>query len=267
MLAGTYELLHLWESERSVGPRSHDIHFGRHHLERAADREHFLRVLVSFEQQLPAGTNLLDVWEMLYERSIGCVGIVKDWLTLAYRAALKGGAATVSPEHLERTAPAADKTWRQRRANLGERRLSARTEARTRLRVALGLEDPKNDGSAASARHGRARDTCRCSSAQAAACNRIPTQARRTAARSRPGLHLATRTQRLVRVERVTCRRFIESIANRPHRAEITPGPFGRRGLPHREGSGKRVVAHCGARDRQRAFEIRTIKPVGPALP
>jgi hypothetical protein len=134
-----------------LGRRSHDIHFGRYHLEQAADQEDFLRVLVSFEQQLPEGTDLLGAWELLYERSIGCVGIVKDWLTLAYRSALKAGAATISPEHLERTAPAADKAWRQlEEANLGERRLNSRTEARTRLRVALGLEDPNNDGSAAS---------------------------------------------------------------------------------------------------------------------
>jgi energy-coupling factor transporter ATP-binding protein EcfA2 len=151
VLAGTYDLLHMWNLNGQLGRRSHDIHFGRYHLEQAADQEGFLRVLVSFEQRLPEGTDLLGAWELLYERSIGCVGIVKDWLTLAYRAALKAGAATVSPEHLERTAPAADKAWRQlEEANLGERRLSARTEARTRLRVALGLEDPSNDGSAAS---------------------------------------------------------------------------------------------------------------------
>src|SRR5207253_3520285 len=148
VLAGTYDLLHLWNLNGQLGRRSHDIHFGRYHLDQPVDQEDFLRVLVSFEQQLPEGTNLLDAWELLYERSIGCVGIVKDWLTLGYRAALKAGAATVSPEHLERTAPAADKAWRQlEEASLGERRLSARTEARTRLRVALGLEDPENDGS------------------------------------------------------------------------------------------------------------------------
>jgi hypothetical protein len=137
--------------------------------------------------------------ELLYERSIGCVGIVKDWLTLAYRAALKAGGATITAEHLEQTAPAADKAWRQlEEANLGERRLSARTEARSRLRVALGLEEVSEERSFHRlARPRRASDTCRCSSAQAAACDRIPTQARRTAARSRPGLHLATWTPRL----------------------------------------------------------------------
>jgi hypothetical protein len=104
-------------------------------------------VLVSFGQQLPEGTNLVDGWELLYERSIGCVGIIKDWLTLAYRTALKAGSEGVTIEHLERTAPPADKAWRQlEEASLGERRLSARTEARTRLRIALGLEEPPTNG-------------------------------------------------------------------------------------------------------------------------
>ncbi|MBV9547801.1 MAG: hypothetical protein JOY61_25785 [Chloroflexi bacterium] len=61
-------------------------------------------MLVSFEQQLPEGTNLLDGWELLYERSIACVGVIKDWLTLAYRTSLKAGAESVSIDHLERTA-------------------------------------------------------------------------------------------------------------------------------------------------------------------
>jgi energy-coupling factor transporter ATP-binding protein EcfA2 len=146
VLAGTYDLLHLWNLNGQLGRRSHDIHFGRYHLDQPADQEHFLRVLVSFEQQLPEGTNLLDAWELLYERSIGCVGIVKDWLTLAYRLALKTGGETVTIDHLERTAPPPDKAWRQlEEASRGERRLSARLEARTRLRVALGLQEPPTD--------------------------------------------------------------------------------------------------------------------------
>jgi energy-coupling factor transporter ATP-binding protein EcfA2 len=146
-LAGTYDLLHLWNLNGQLGRRSHDIHFGRYHLDRATDQDAFLRVLVSFEQQLPEGTNLLDGWELLYERSIGCVGIIKDWLTLAYRTALKAGSETVTGEHVERTAPPPDKAWRQlEEASLGERRLSTRTEARSRLRIALGLEEPPSTG-------------------------------------------------------------------------------------------------------------------------
>ena len=147
VLAGTYDLLHLWNLNGQLGRRSHEIHFGRYQLDRPIDQEDFLRVLVSFEQQLPEGTNLLDAWELLYERSIGCVGVVKDWLTVAYRTALKAGSESLSIEHLERTAPPADKAWRQlEEANLGERRLGGRTEARTRLRIALGLEEPPTGG-------------------------------------------------------------------------------------------------------------------------
>src|SRR5713101_4891518 len=35
VLAGTYDLLHLWNLNGQLGRRSHDIHFGRYHLDRA----------------------------------------------------------------------------------------------------------------------------------------------------------------------------------------------------------------------------------------
>ncbi len=38
-------------------------------------------------------------WEYFYERSIGCVGILKDWLTQAYRQALHEEASTLSEHH------------------------------------------------------------------------------------------------------------------------------------------------------------------------
>src|SRR5207244_6942482 len=60
VLAGTYDLLHLWNLNGQLGRRSHDIHFGRYHLDQPVDQQDFLRVLVSFEQQLPEGTNLLE---------------------------------------------------------------------------------------------------------------------------------------------------------------------------------------------------------------
>ena len=39
----------------------------------------FKNIVRSFEGQLPLGeaSNLVDAWEYLYERSVGCVGILK----------------------------------------------------------------------------------------------------------------------------------------------------------------------------------------------
>ncbi|MBV9603425.1 MAG: ATP-binding protein [Chloroflexi bacterium] len=55
VLAGTYDLLHLWNLNGQLGRRSHDIHFGRYHLDQSVDQEDFLRVLVSFEHSCRKG--------------------------------------------------------------------------------------------------------------------------------------------------------------------------------------------------------------------
>ncbi len=41
----------------------------------------------------------LDGWELLYERSIGCVGIIKDWLTLAMRFSRRQKTCWLLPGH------------------------------------------------------------------------------------------------------------------------------------------------------------------------
>jgi hypothetical protein len=40
-------------------------------------------------------------WFYFYERSIGCVGVLKDWLVRASAAALHDGCDTLSWERLE----------------------------------------------------------------------------------------------------------------------------------------------------------------------
>ena len=45
--------------------------------------------------QLPIpACDLVQAWDLLYERSLGCVGIVKEWLLRAVTMALADGKAT-----------------------------------------------------------------------------------------------------------------------------------------------------------------------------
>ncbi|BAZ47244.1 ATPase (plasmid) [Chondrocystis sp. NIES-4102] len=48
-------------------------------------------------------------WEHFYERSIGCVGILKDWLTQAYRKALDENASSLTEQHWQSYAPSVSK--------------------------------------------------------------------------------------------------------------------------------------------------------------
>jgi len=79
-------------------------------------------------------------WEYCYERSLGCVGILKDWLTRALRDVLEEGATTVTIKHLEKRALSVRQCRRMLEEILeGERQLSETQDDRNQLRAASGL--------------------------------------------------------------------------------------------------------------------------------
>ena len=142
VLYGTYDLLAFRNLNGQLSRRSIDIHFSRYRAKCAADRKAFVNVLNSFAQQLPVPDppDLSHDWEFLYERSIGCVGVVKQWLIRALSVALRTGEATLSRRNLETQAPSvaqADKIVSE--ASEGEMRLVDSNEAAQRLREQLGL--------------------------------------------------------------------------------------------------------------------------------
>jgi energy-coupling factor transporter ATP-binding protein EcfA2 len=100
-LFGTYELLEFRNLSGQLSRRSIDIHFPRYQADCPEDLVEFQRVLKSFGEKmtLKDAPELEIHWEYFYERSIGCVGILKDWLTQAYRKALHEEASTLSEHH------------------------------------------------------------------------------------------------------------------------------------------------------------------------
>ncbi len=65
-------------------------------------------VVQTFQRYLPLAEtpNLLECWDFCYERSIGCVGILKDWLSRTLSAVLDSdeNALTLTRFDLERHA-------------------------------------------------------------------------------------------------------------------------------------------------------------------
>ena len=106
-LFGTYELLEFRNLSGQLSRRSIDIHFPRYQADCDSDLVEFQRVLKSFGEKMTLEqTPELEIhWEFFYERSIGCVGILKDWLTQAYRKALHESASTLSEHHWQPYAP------------------------------------------------------------------------------------------------------------------------------------------------------------------
>lgn len=109
VLCGTYELLKLRNLNGQLTRRNAEIHFPRYFVESDEDIQTFQGLLKTFERFLPLTQppDLLKHWEFCYERSIGCVGIMKDWLTRTLSTVLereKEGCVSITFKDLERCA-------------------------------------------------------------------------------------------------------------------------------------------------------------------
>jgi hypothetical protein len=152
VLVGTYELLGLADLSAQLSRRSVVLYFGRYHAEVPDDLLAFKSVLLTFQRHLPLATepDLLGRWEELYERSAGCVGVLKTWLQQALAAALEADAATPERHQLERCAPSTRTLLSLvRESTEGEAALGQRDRERGELRLLLGLETDRIPASAA----------------------------------------------------------------------------------------------------------------------
>lgn len=142
VLFGTYELLAFRNLSAQLSRRVMEIHFHRYMLDSDADIQAFQNVLFSFQRHLPTEDepDLLRYWDFCYERSIGCVGLLKDWLTRALSVALKEEASTITLKHLEQEADSLSKCERIAKDVIeGEAELTEKSETRARLLALLGL--------------------------------------------------------------------------------------------------------------------------------
>jgi hypothetical protein len=143
VLVGTYELLPFRNLSAQLSRRSLDIHFRRYHAERSEDYAAFRNVLFTLQRHLPlpGESDLLPHLDYCYERSIGCVGLVKDWLARALALAIVQGVHTISHKVLEKTACSLDQSERMARETIdAESEISEKNEKRDRLRRLLHLE-------------------------------------------------------------------------------------------------------------------------------
>ncbi|PSB08479.1 hypothetical protein C7B62_16690 [Pleurocapsa sp. CCALA 161] len=141
-LFGTYELLEFRNLSGQLSRRSIDIHFSRYQADCDSDLVEFQRVLKSFGEKMALDRlpELETHWEYFYERSIGCVGILKDWLTQAYRKALDENASTLTEQHWQPYAPSVSKCIQMAAEAIeGEQALQFESGELTLLRQKLGL--------------------------------------------------------------------------------------------------------------------------------
>jgi hypothetical protein len=145
VLVGTYEMRPFRTVTAQLAGRSLDVHFPRYDATKREDREEFRSVLWALQRQLPVEEEPLlaqHSWEMLYARSIGCIGLLKLHLVRALALALTQGARTVTEAHLRATAVSEDRVQAMMQAAFqGETDLAEPEGADERLLKHLGLRE------------------------------------------------------------------------------------------------------------------------------
>ncbi len=142
VLFGTYDLLALRNLNGQLSRRSIDVHLARYRA--PEERQIFINIVETFERELPfpEPSNLVHNWEFLYERSLGCVGIMKQWLVRAATAAAQRGSRSLAKGDLESQALCmAQCEQLYTEIADGELKLEERRDAVMRYRSKLGLTD------------------------------------------------------------------------------------------------------------------------------
>jgi hypothetical protein len=107
VLLGTYDLLHFCNLDGQSARRGLEIHFPRYNFQDKDEREAFQAALLSLLRQVPLQIDeqaLMNGWWEFYKRSIGCVGVLKQWLVRATALALREESEKLGWTHLERRA-------------------------------------------------------------------------------------------------------------------------------------------------------------------
>ncbi len=103
VLFGTYDMLPLVGGSPELARRTRIIHLGRYRSEIVKDKKDFISTLRWVEDRLPVQkkAELEKHTKYFFEQSLGCIGILKDRLTMALENALNDGSDTLLPKHWE----------------------------------------------------------------------------------------------------------------------------------------------------------------------
>lgn len=103
VLFGTYEMNVLLGLSPQLDRRIRRIHIPRYKATQPDDVIEFQRVLLGFQKHLPfpVEPRLVEEWAYFFEGSLGCIGILKDWLCQAAGVAFERGEQSLTREMCE----------------------------------------------------------------------------------------------------------------------------------------------------------------------
>ncbi|GHO56241.1 ATP-binding protein [Ktedonobacter robiniae] len=108
VLAGPYALFGFRNTSGQLARRGRDIHFQRYHVNSSEERKAFAGAVQYLLERVPLTCDIdafLKRWRWFAEGSVGCVGILRDWLVDAVTATLAQGGTSLTEEVLIRTMP------------------------------------------------------------------------------------------------------------------------------------------------------------------
>jgi len=125
LMIGSYELIDFHSRSGRLGRRTVPFHLPRYDIEKEDDQFEYLSAVNFFAERLPrGGVDLYAQGLDFMEQTLGCVGLLKQWLERAYFAALWAGRREIRTVDLQEVAPSAELVaqWLEE-INVGEARL------------------------------------------------------------------------------------------------------------------------------------------------
>jgi hypothetical protein len=143
ILVGNYELYDFRNLSGQAARRSRDLHFPRYHLESKVECEEFVGALRCLLERVPLICDLDDLlshWRWFAEWSIGCVGILRDWVVDTVAALYEDGGTTLTMGTLKEYALQPDQRVRlEMEARAGEHKIEVgKARSQQQLEELLG---------------------------------------------------------------------------------------------------------------------------------
>jgi hypothetical protein len=147
VLAGNFDLYDFCHLHGQAGRRMRDLYFPRYHFDNAAECEAFVGALRSLLERVPLHVDvpgLLTHWRWFGEWSLGCIGVLSDWLVETVDALYKQGGTTLTIDALQKHAlPPGLRARMEREARAGEFKMDqAKAQSEQELRQLLGKPIP-----------------------------------------------------------------------------------------------------------------------------
>jgi hypothetical protein len=143
VLVGNFDLYDCCHLNAQAARRMRDLPFYRYHLNQITECAECARALRTFLEEVPLDVDvdgLLSHWRWFGEWSLGCIGVLGDWLVETVDALCKQGETTLTIEALERQALQPDQRARmEMEARTGERKVElAKAKGEEELKRLLG---------------------------------------------------------------------------------------------------------------------------------